>query len=574
MRSAKWRGAMAALLLLAGIGQFGLVGMANAAENATTAFELKAAQASVKVNEPFAVTIEGTGLKSLYAYEVLVDLPAGVSVVDAQDRLPGGLSAAPVLNGHTLRYGSTKTGQASGIDGALVLARLTLRSNVEGDAEIRLTSVKTLDPKLSATTFAEPRTVKVHIAASGGTTVNGGENGGGENGGGTGGDNGTDEPAAIDENDGASQLASGRIVIPTDRPVEAPLSTLLAWARQKPDAVLEIASGSATYSLPLAELASPAWLARLGEDAASARITIQAAEAGAAQTNQAERSASALGAKLLTKPVAFDVFATLPDGRTVTMDRFDAYVSRSFKLEGEVDPSRTTGVYIDPDTGELRPVPTAFRVVNGEAVADLYRQGNSVYALVALDKRFGDVTGHWSRETVETMASKLLVQGVADGRFDPDKAVTRAEFAALLARALALNAAEPTATAFADVGPNKWYAVTVQAASAAKLIQGDPDGRFRPEDPISRQELAAILMRAAEYVQRPLAEATAEAGDQAFADLQQSAAWARPAIVEAAAAGLLTGDGRQTFRPLAKTTRAEAAVVLKRLLAQAGLFGE
>ncbi|CAI6087655.1 hypothetical protein COHCIP112018_05634 [Cohnella sp. JJ-181] len=367
-------------------------------------------------------------------------------------------------------------------------------------------------------------------------------------------------------------MESGRIVIPSDGPAQAPLTLLQAWAKQNPAAVIEIHAGKVSYSLPLSELSSPALLALLGADAAQAVIQISIADASPQQKELAKSGAANTGSKLLTDPVAFEVTAVMPGGKSVRLSEFASYVPRSFQLDFDVDPSRTTGVYLDEATGELLPVPTAFRVVNGVAVADLYRKGNSAYALVQTNKHFADLAGHWSQATVEAMASKQLIKGISAQSFAPGKPVTRAEFAALLARALVLDASADRAS-FKDIQAN-WYEGAVQAASNAGLMEGDPDGSFRPDAQITRQELAVVLKRAAEYAARPLERTNISDPPPPFADDAAIARWARADLADVANAGIMEGDATNAFRPEAPASRAEAAVVLKRLLIHSGMYSE
>ncbi len=108
---------------------------------------------------------------------------------------------------------------------------------------------------------------------------------------------------------------------------------------------------------------------------------------------------------------------------------------------------------------------------------------------------FRDLRGHWAHEYVAFLRLKGIVAGYPDGTFRPEEKVTRAALAVMTARARSLPpAAGPPS--FPDVPPSHWAAGAVAAASAAGYLKGYPDGTFRPNAPVTRAEAAAVLARA------------------------------------------------------------------------------
>ncbi|MBC7324075.1 MAG: S-layer homology domain-containing protein, partial [Moorella sp. (in: Bacteria)] len=151
-----------------------------------------------------------------------------------------------------------------------------------------------------------------------------------------------------------------------------------------------------------------------------------------------------------------------------------------------------------------------------------------------------------------------VVAGVDGSHFEPGRAVTRAEFASLLVKALGLEAQENIKNPFKDLKGNAWYAGAVTAAAANGLVKGYEDGTFRPEKTITREEMAAMLVRA---MNLPAGEAK-----PAFKDNDKISAWARNSVAAAAASGLVKGFEDGTFRPGAAASRAECAVMVYRML--------
>ncbi|MDI6893465.1 MAG: PQQ-binding-like beta-propeller repeat protein [Bacillota bacterium] len=177
---------------------------------------------------------------------------------------------------------------------------------------------------------------------------------------------------------------------------------------------------------------------------------------------------------------------------------------------------------------------------------------------------FADMSRHWARERVAGMARLGLMQGYGDGTFRPTAPITRAEMATVLARYLVATApAEGFATRFADVGEH-WAGEHILALEQRGLVQGEPVGdgtvRFRPDDPVSRAELAAMLARVRG------ATTPSPGFTSRFADVAGS--WARDCIAAVEEQGLVRGvpQGKKyVFRPLAPATRAEVATILSRL---------
>lgn len=231
-----------------------------------------------------------------------------------------------------------------------------------------------------------------------------------------------------------------------------------------------------------------------------------------------------------------------------------------------------TAISVDEETGVPAFVPA--RIVaeeSGSVQGKLLIAENGLYGLAIIDKSFADMQGHWAEGDVTLLASKLLVQGSPEGLFAPEEEVTRAEFAALLTRALGLRseAGDAAPLSFSDVKESDWFAEEVAAAAKAGLILGYEDGEFRPNASITREEVSAMLLRALETAgmdTASLIEDASSAEAPAAADWTEVSSWAVEAAAVALDTGLMTGRTDQSFDPQAPASRAEAAVVLKRLL--------
>jgi len=173
---------------------------------------------------------------------------------------------------------------------------------------------------------------------------------------------------------------------------------------------------------------------------------------------------------------------------------------------------------------------------------------------------FKDLRGHWAEAEVLALARAGLVGGYPDGTFRPDQSITRTEVAALVARLCHLKVVPGQSPDFRDVPAiPAWARPAVAAARERGLVGGYPDGTFRGGEPVTRAELACLLLRVAdrEGLSPPAAPVV-------LADADRVPAWAREAVGRAAAAGLLGGREGGVFAPRAPATRAEVAAALNR----------
>ena len=175
---------------------------------------------------------------------------------------------------------------------------------------------------------------------------------------------------------------------------------------------------------------------------------------------------------------------------------------------------------------------------------------------------FTDVrTNNWFAGAVEYVVNNGLFSGVSDTSFAPNEPVTRGMLVTVLWRA----AGEPSASAsaFADVPADAWYAKAVAWANVNGIVQGYDASTFAPDDRITREQLAAIFQRYAGFKGME----TSGRGDLSqFGDTGALSNWAQDGVSWAVGAGLISGKGDGVLDPQGATTRAEAAVILQRFL--------
>ena len=187
---------------------------------------------------------------------------------------------------------------------------------------------------------------------------------------------------------------------------------------------------------------------------------------------------------------------------------------------------------------------------------------NKVKAVVNTSA-FSDIANHWASENIAFMAEKGFAGGVGDGRFAPEANITRAQFAAFLVRILAVPESG-AALNFTDVKAGDWYYAPLATAYQAGLIKGLTSDKIAPNDNITREQMAVMLVRAMEYKGKTFPDAKG----LTFTDKGTVSPWAVAGISQSAQLNLIGGFPNGTFMPQANATRAQAIVMLHRLYNQ------
>ena len=176
---------------------------------------------------------------------------------------------------------------------------------------------------------------------------------------------------------------------------------------------------------------------------------------------------------------------------------------------------------------------------------------------------FADVSGSdWFYNDVRYVYEKGIMDGTGADRFSPNAPLTRAMIVTILYR-MDGSPAMSGASDFKDVDSNKWFAKAVAWAAANGIVNGYGSGLFGPNDPVTREQLAAILYRYAVY--GGMTAVTLEENLGSFADTAQLSAYAIQAMNWAVGQGLINGSGSNLV-PKAQATRAQVAAIIHRYL--------
>ncbi|MHA6483332.1 S-layer homology domain-containing protein [Paenibacillus sp. strain BS8-2] len=187
----------------------------------------------------------------------------------------------------------------------------------------------------------------------------------------------------------------------------------------------------------------------------------------------------------------------------------------------------------------------------------------SPYTAATASATFDDLASvSWAEDSIEGLAVRGIVQGYSYNLFKPDAVITRGEFLHMLMGMDDLDATGDKGS-FTDVQDGQWYSNSVTTAYQRGIAQGRGDGTFGVNDPITRQEMAVIIER---FVRAKDIHRASAGGNITFEDSHETAKYARDSVVFVQQNGLMLGMGDDRFAPKEYATRAQASVVLFRLL--------
>ncbi|OPA79120.1 hypothetical protein BVG16_08455 [Paenibacillus selenitireducens] len=331
---------------------------------------------------------------------------------------------------------------------------------------------------------------------------------------------------------------------------------------QSSDGKIEVSVPSGSWIINVQSL-----LDSIGKDSSNQAIDITLEQADDTYTSNLVKNLTQ-GSQLFGKPMRFEV-TVMGGGKTKVLDHFSQYVNHTITVQtANVPLDELAGLMFDPISNTFVPVPSKFEYRNGMLVASLYHKGNSVYAVVRNKTTFKDMPSSSAySESIQMLANRTIINGLPDGTFKPDSKVTRAEFAAMLGKALGITttASSNGKTIFKDVQQNSWYSNYVKAAVEAGIIAGYEDGSFKPNQTISHQEMVAMLVKAVHYAGYN-APASSDQGNS-LPGSPEVPAWAKSYYDEAKKIDLIDrANDPFLFKTNAEATKKECTLLIYRVI--------
>ena len=195
----------------------------------------------------------------------------------------------------------------------------------------------------------------------------------------------------------------------------------------------------------------------------------------------------------------------------------------------------------------------------------------SGFTFCTFAQNFNDISGHWANGDITYLTERGIIKGVTEEEFIPDNNITRAEFAALTLRALKIDDSLYTYNyLYDDVEPGDWFADTLQACHTIGITDFHlwDDGSFHPDEFITREEMASFVVNAYNLI----TEYKIVGGDISnFEDKDDVSSWALMYVGAAYQLDIIKGVTSDLIRPDHNATRAQAAAVVRRMIAISSL---
>ncbi|OXM14142.1 Ig-like domain-containing protein [Paenibacillus herberti] len=272
-------------------------------------------------------------------------------------------------------------------------------------------------------------------------------------------------------------------------------------------------------------------------------------------------------ASLLSGPISVDL--SLISGSSTSKTAFTGlkrYLTTTIQSAAPVPAAAASGVFLDSETNGISYTPTKIESSGSGSKITLKHRDGGVFAVVRGSSVLSDVNGHWAKNDINTLTAKGIARPRSSSLFEPKKTITRAEFAEIISRGLGLKGNTAGASSYRDTAGLGTAAAYIGAASAAGIVQGN-GGQFRPHAPVSRQEMAAMIVRAVETAGSAVVLQQQEQNYLTkFKDRGKIGNWAKTYAAKAVFIGVLNGQKADAFGPASNATRAEAVIMVKRML--------
>ncbi len=197
---------------------------------------------------------------------------------------------------------------------------------------------------------------------------------------------------------------------------------------------------------------------------------------------------------------------------------------------------------------------------NGKVIFE--RSSLSTYGIgyIPLAPSFADTANHWAKNSIDFVASRDLISGTSEATFAPNTPITRADFLMALGKLSGADMSGYKSSSFTDVKSSDPAMAHIEWAMDNKIVFGYGNGKFGPNDPITREQIAVMVVNYARTTQYTLPVLLQRI---LFVDYEKISPWARDAVRVIQTAAIMIGKGNDIFDPQGSATRAEASIILQ-----------
>lgn len=514
---------------------------------ATPVFSISAAGSTDTGSALVSITLDGTNLNDLYAYEAVISFDSNkLEVVKAVSGIKG-FSVPPKVEENKVYIAFTKIGNVAGENGNRNLSTISFRAKTSGTAVIKLESVKAVDSKLASQTYQSGKSVSIAVR----------------------GVNLVLEPVLDRETGIATATLSMTQIEGLQAEVQANSSGIkmfeieilktegaLNYALELPVKALTNLALENYFNIrtPLGIVRIPGNMLERGMAGNAEYVTLKIGMVNPGAFNET------LKGQIGNRPVI--KLNLEADGKVIAWNNRNANVRVTIPYrptaEEIADSEHIVVWYIDGE-GNIIPVETGVYNSQQETVSFVTNHF-STYAVSFVKKTFDDIQDHWSRKYVDVMASRGIIKGIPGNKYGYQYDITRADYVTLLVRMLGISTT--VESNFEDVRVDDYFYQTVGIAKKLGIVQSD-EKLFRPRDSITREEMMMFTAAALKYA-KPETSPGNPAILKEFSDANQVSAEFIESTAILVEGKIILGAGGKLL-PQAKMTRAEAAAVLYRI---------
>ncbi|MCM3747562.1 Ig-like domain-containing protein [Paenibacillus pasadenensis] len=349
--------------------------------------------------------------------------------------------------------------------------------------------------------------------------------------------------------------------------VAVPLAQLQQALASANQASFELQYDNITVEIPLQAIDYDKTASQLNAGGVTGYLLLSVDTSASSLAGSLQFTMNRANASLLAGPISIDVgLVGSSGGNRIAYTGLKRYLTTTIQSASPIPAAAAAGVFLDAETSSISYTPTKVEASGSGSKITLKHREGGVYAIVRGSAVLSDVNGHWAKNDINALTAKQITRPRSNSMFEPKRSITRAEFAEFISRGLGLKGYNQGNSAYRDTAGMGASGAYIGSASAAGIVEGS-NGLFKPNAPITRQEMATMIIRAVESTG---AKITLPQQEQTylskFKDRGSISGWAKPYAAKAVYTGVLSGQKADVFGPSANATRAEAVVMIKRML--------
>lgn len=338
--------------------------------------------------------------------------------------------------------------------------------------------------------------------------------------------------------------------------------------------LIEIKTDNANYIIPAHQINIDNISKQLGEniELKNIKVKIGISKAPIDTINTIENIAKKENLTIVTPSLEFLITCDYGN-KKIDIKKFDAYVERYILIPDGVDISKVTTAMRLEEDGTISSVPTNISQIDGKYYAKINSLTNSIYFIVWNPVEFRDIENHWAKDAINDMGARMAVEGIDKETFLPNRNITRAEFATFIVKSFGLKT-ENKSNIFQDVSENDRYSKYINVAAEYGIVGGYSNHLFKPESYITREEAMSIITRAINFTKLndKVLDKDKNLKPLKFNDSSNISKFAKESVDFCISSGIVRGKTDKLIAPKDFITRAEATVIIQRILQTSNLI--